>query len=71
MAGKSERILLFTQDPRMRDETTAALDALHATERLTPVFDLDTIRRPEIDAGRHVRPAEELPAQQLDGRRAL
>ena len=32
MAEKSERILLFTQDPRMRDETTAALDALQVVE---------------------------------------
>ena len=32
MAGKSERILLFTQDPRMRDETSTALDALQVVE---------------------------------------
>ena len=32
MAGKSERILLFTQDPRMRDETTSALEALQIVE---------------------------------------
>ena len=32
MAGKSERILLFTQDPRMREETTSALEALQTVE---------------------------------------